>query len=155
MAATKAGNAVLEINSDLLIFIEGLDYANDMLPIKTDPIHLDVPNRLVYSFHYYDWQYLTSTLTYSLFKKGLEKNATFMLEEGHDYTAPVWLGEFGTNSDSKYWKYLILYLKETPDVHWAYWAYNGYQESEEDEESFGLVMTDFDTPRDPWKLEAL
>jgi len=28
MAATKAGNAVLEINSDLLIFIEGLDYAN-------------------------------------------------------------------------------------------------------------------------------
>ena len=55
MAATKAGNAILAEDPTQLIIIEGLNYANDMSPIKTDPIQLDVPNRLVYSFHYYDW----------------------------------------------------------------------------------------------------
>jgi len=55
LAATNAGNAILAEVPDILIIIEGLNYANDMLPIKTDPITLDVANRLVYSFHYYDW----------------------------------------------------------------------------------------------------
>lgn len=55
MAATKAGNAILAEDPTQLIIIEGLNYANDMTPIKTDPIKLDVSNRLVYSFHYYDW----------------------------------------------------------------------------------------------------
>ena len=55
MAATKAGNAILAEDPTQLIIVEGLNYANDMSPIKTDPIQLDVPNRLIYSFHYYDW----------------------------------------------------------------------------------------------------
>ena len=56
MAATKVGNAILKVDPTQLIIIEGLNYANDMAPIKTDPIQLDTPNKLVYSFHYYSWQ---------------------------------------------------------------------------------------------------
>ena len=55
MAAEKAGNAILKEDPTQLIIIEGLHYANNMSPIKDDPIQLDVPNQLVYSFHYYDW----------------------------------------------------------------------------------------------------
>jgi len=44
---------------------------------------------------------------YDKFRDGLDKNLTYMLEEGHDYTAPVWVGEFGDNTQDKYWKFLI------------------------------------------------
>ena len=78
-----------------------------------------------------------------------------MLEEGQDYSAPIWLGEFGTNSQSTYWKFLIRYLKEKPDVHWAYWAYNGYKSSPEEDETFGILNSDMKTVRHQWKLNDL
>ena len=127
MAATKAGNLVLQEDPNQLIFIEGLNYANNMQPIKTDPIELDVPNRLVYSFHYYSWQPdVARTSSYEELRDDLDAHVAFMLEEGHDYTAPLWLGEFGTSDQSDYWKYLIQYLGERPQIGWSYWAYNGY-----------------------------
>ena len=78
-----------------------------------------------------------------------------MIEEGHDYTAPLWLGEFGTNSDSDYWKYLIKYLGERPQIGWSYWSYNGYKTTADDDESFGILNSDMKTVRDPWKLADL
>ena len=38
MAAEKAGNAILKEDPTQLIIIEGLNYANDMSPIKDSPI---------------------------------------------------------------------------------------------------------------------
>lgn len=55
LAATTAGNEILAENPNQLIFVEGLNYANDMSPIRDSPISLDVSNRLVYSFHIYSW----------------------------------------------------------------------------------------------------
>ena len=78
-----------------------------------------------------------------------------MLEEGQAYTAPVWMGEFGTNSEDNYWKYLIQYLADRPQIGWAYWAYNGYQHTPQDDESFGILNSDMKTVRHPWKLAAL
>lgn len=60
LAATNAGNEVLRRVPDHLIFIEGLNYANDMQMIRDSPITLEVPNKLVYSFHLYSWQNVTS-----------------------------------------------------------------------------------------------
>lgn len=97
LAATTAGNEILAENPNQLIFVEGLNYANDMSPIRDSPISLDVSNRLVYSFHIYSWQYVTSFRNYDKFRDGLDKDVTYMLEEGQDYTAPVWVGEFGDN----------------------------------------------------------
>jgi len=55
LAAQKAGNAILAEDPDMLIIVEGLNYANDMTPIRSKPMKLDVDNRLIYSFHLYSW----------------------------------------------------------------------------------------------------
>ena len=153
MAATKAGNAVLKVDPTQLIIIEGLNYANDMMMIKTDPITLDTANKLVYSFHYYSWQPDVARMdSYENLRDDLDKNIGFIIQEGQKYTAPLWLGEFGTADNSNYWKYLIQYLGERPQISWAYWAYNGYQHTPEDNESFGILNNDMKTVRHPWKL---
>ena len=156
MAATKGGNAVLQEDPTQLIFIEGMNYANDMSPIKSDPIQLDVANRLVYSFHFYSWQPNVARMdTYENMRADLDSKVAFMLEEGHDYSAPLWLGEFGTSSDSDYWKFLIQYLGERTSIGWSYWAYNGYKTTPDDDESFGILNKDMKTVRDAWKLSDL
>lgn len=58
--------------------------------------------------------------------EGLDKSVAFILEEGHEYTAPLWLGEFGQNTDDNYWDFTIRWLAENPRVGYAYWAWNGY-----------------------------
>jgi hypothetical protein len=88
-----------------------------MSPIRNDPIKLDIPNKLVYRFHYYDWQPSVASFdgSYAEFRNDLDNNVAFMLEEGQEYTAPVWLGEFGTsNQSNNYWSYLIRYLEDRP-----------------------------------------
>ena len=54
-AAIRGGNSVLKVAPNQLIIVEGLNFANDMAPIKDNPIQLDLPNKLVYSYHYYSW----------------------------------------------------------------------------------------------------
>jgi len=63
---------------------------------------------------------------YDQFKKQMDERYGYILEEDQDYTAPLWFGEFGTNTSDNYWKFLIKYLDET-QIHWAYWAYTGYK----------------------------
>jgi hypothetical protein len=58
-AAEKMGKAIQAVDPDLLIIVEGLNFANDMSGIKRSPIKLDVPNKLVYSAHYYSWEQIT------------------------------------------------------------------------------------------------
>lgn len=55
-AAEKAGNAIHKINPDLLIMIEGINYANDLAVVRLAPAKLEVPNKMVYSAHVYGFQ---------------------------------------------------------------------------------------------------
>ena len=48
---------VLDINPNWLIFVEGLSYATDLTAVRSCPIVLSIPNRLVYSAHNYAWSY--------------------------------------------------------------------------------------------------
>jgi len=155
-AATKAGNAILEVNPDQLIIVEGLMYAFMLEQIRWLPIELAVPNRLVYSFHIYDhfpveWK-ITNQWTFDWF---INNTVTFMRTEGKKYTAPIWLGEFGTNEDNKFWKLIIRYLKKNPDVHWSYWAYNGYKGRPDVDELGGILNMDFLTIRDEYRIDDL
>ena len=54
-AAERGGNAVLAVNPDLLIVVEGIAYASDLSGADTLPIVLDVPGRVVYEAHDYAW----------------------------------------------------------------------------------------------------
>jgi aryl-phospho-beta-D-glucosidase BglC (GH1 family) len=61
LAAERAGNAILSVNSDLLIIVEGVAIHNDqsiwwggnLMGAKDFPVRLQAPNRLVYSPHEY------------------------------------------------------------------------------------------------------
>ncbi|HZR40673.1 MAG TPA: glycoside hydrolase family 5 protein, partial [Ktedonobacteraceae bacterium] len=70
MAAQRAGNAILEVNHDWLIFVEGVDcygpggktqgngtncywWGGNLQGVKDHPVQLNVAHRLVYSVHDY------------------------------------------------------------------------------------------------------
>jgi len=113
--------------------------------------------------------YITAHIvpTYWWMEKHLDRMWGFALEEGHEYTAPVWMGEFGAGVRGQWWLNFVRYLS-TRDVDWAYWAVNGKKWSEGyitatgqfvnydyprwDGESYGVLQEDYDTVRHPWKL---
>ncbi|HEY6404256.1 MAG TPA: glycoside hydrolase family 5 protein [Blastocatellia bacterium] len=61
LAAERAGNAILSVNPNWLIIVEGTDIVNgdaywwggNLIGAATAPVRLNVPNRLVYSAHDY------------------------------------------------------------------------------------------------------
>jgi len=144
MAATIAGNKILKINPDLLIIVEGLNYAMDFDPIYSFPLELSIPNRLVYSSHWYSWD-LDDSYTYDDFKQYYDYWVAWMLVND---SYPLWLGEFGTDTSNTYWNYLIRYFAENPNLNWAYWAYNGYKSDPSEDETYGIVDIDMVTVRD-------
>ena len=124
--------------------------------IRDSPITLEVENKLVYSFHMYSWESVTSYKNYDKFVAGINESVAYILEEGQAYTAPLWLGEFGQNTSDNYWEYTIRWLSENPRVGWAQWAWNGYQHTPEDgDETYGVMNVDMVTVRDEWKLADL
>ena len=171
LAAARGGNAVLAINPNLLIFVEGTDaYNNDyywwggnLEGVANSPVTLAVPNLLVYSAHDYGPnEYAQSWFNGSTTPASLgavwTKHWAYISQQG---TAPVWLGEFGTeNQDSnvqgtangsqgQWFSSLVGFLKSNPALNWTYWALNG-------EDSYGLLDSNYDaTPVDALKQTTL
>lgn len=159
VAAEAAGNAVLAINPRLLIFVEGIDCYNgtcgwqggNLMGVASNPVSLNVANQLVYSAHDYgpdlygqSW-FNSSTTQASL-------NAVWNTFWGYisaNGSAPVWLGEFGTDnnisdvqnstagSQGQWFESLISYLQSNSAIDWTYWALNG-------EDSYGLLDSNYD-----------
>ena len=76
-------------------------------------------------------------------------------------TAPVWLGEFGTDntaadiqsatagSQGQWFESLVAYLQSNSSISWTYWALNG-------EDSYGLLDSNYDsTPQSSTKQSLL
>ena len=171
VAAQAAGNAVLAINPKLLVIVEGIDCYNgtcgwqggNLMGVASHPVVLNVANQLVYSAHDYgpnlygqSWFNSNTTQT-SL--NGIWNNFWgFISSSG---TAPVWLGEFGTDnnisdiqnsaagSQGQWFQSLISYLQANPSIDWTYWALNG-------EDSYGLLDSNYDaTPVNAQKESML
>ena len=150
-AAQRGGNAVLAANPNLLIFVEGINYASDLTGVKTLPVILSMAQRVVYSSHDYSW-FHSGVGSYGTLKSQLDAKWGFLL----DANAPVWVGEFGTchtsatciasttPSDSGFWfAGFERYLQER-DLDWSYWALNGTEASGTSrtlgaEETFGVL----------------
>ena len=171
LAAARAGNAVLAINPNLLVFVEGNDaYNNDFYwwggnleGVATSPVTLSVPNRLVYSAHDYGpneyaQAWFNGSTTSASLAAVWTKHWAYISQQG---TAPVWLGEFGTEnqdidvqnsangSQGQWFSSLVSFLKSNPTLSWTYWALNG-------EDSYGLLDYNYDaTPVDAPKQAAL
>jgi endoglucanase len=137
LAAERAGNAVLGVNPDLLIIVEGVEkygktggwWGGNLRGAADNPVRLDVANRLVYSAHDYpssvapqDW---FSDPSYPSNLPSVWHDAWGYLVDGG--VAPVWIGEFGTKnqttSDQQWFQAMASYIAEKK-MNFAYWCWN-------------------------------
>ncbi len=146
-AATRAAKAILAVNSNLLIAVEGTDcYSGDcgwqggnLEGAASYPIQLTVANRLVYSAHDYGpdlstQSWFSSTTTSASLGAAWTRYWAYLSQ---NQTAPVWIGEFGTTNTStdlqsntagsqgQWFSALVSYLANHPCISWTYWAVNG------------------------------
>lgn len=139
LAAQRAGNAILAVNPDWLIFVEGVDCYNgdcywwggNLEGVAAHPVHLNVPNRLVYSVHDYPASvYGQSWFNAPDYPNNLpavwDKHWGYIIKQN---IAPVWLGEFGTRlnttSDQQWLTALTNYLgKGAQGISWTFWCWN-------------------------------
>jgi endoglucanase len=159
VAAAAAGNAVLAINPNLLIFVEGNDcydgtcgwQGGNLMGVATNPVVLNVANQLVYSAHDYgpslfQQSWFNSSTTAASLDAVWNEYWGYISAAG---TAPIWLGEFGTDntatdiqntaagSQGQWFQSLVAYLQSNPAMSWTYWALNG-------EDSYGLLDSNYD-----------
>ena len=123
LAAKRCGDAVLKINSKLLIFVEGLQlypqagrrhgvdsywWGGILRQVRKYPIVLSRPHQLVYSPHEYGpqkWPYYWwwRHLTYRRLARELDRQWGFILNHPRaKYAAPIFLGETGTCTNFAY-----------------------------------------------------
>ena len=137
LAAEKAGNAVLSVNPNLLVIVEGVAVHNgqntwwggNLIGAKEFPIRLNVPNRLVYSAHEYpETIYPQPWFSDSNYPNNLpavwDKYWGFLVKEN---IAPVLIGEFGTRYETekdKQWLSQFQGYVRQNKISWTYWSLN-------------------------------
>jgi endoglucanase len=150
----RVGNAIQAIDSDKLIIVEPPN--GDCRGVRTDPVTLNVPNKLVYSVHEYPGEISGQKVNFG----------PALIERMNDYwgwivsenLAPVFIGEMGasmSSAQSKAWAATIVpYLNGTgPDglrigpggqgVSTVWWVW-GHLEGQSPN---GTLKADWRTPR--------
>ena len=160
-AAEEASEALLKMQPNWLMFVEGISSANDCSGARTRPVILSVPDRVVYSSHVYQWSGWSSLVPYGKrpypsFALDMERNWGYLLRGN---IAPVWVGEFGSahkggGGAHNYWNNLMRYLREI-DADWGYWALNPHKPVQYGPETYGLLMDDWKTPIEDWRTDDL
>jgi endoglucanase len=171
LAAQRAGDAVLNINPRLLIFVEGTDgFENDFYwwggnleGVASAPVRLSIPNRLVYSAHDYGpaetgQPWLTAAATTESLEAVWTRHWAYISQQN---IAPVWLGEFGAEKkrdevntptaalQEKWFHSLVQFLGDDHRISWTYWAVNA-------DDRYGIMNDRYDgIAWDPAKQEAL
>jgi chitinase len=145
LAAEQAGNAILQVNPNWLIFVEGIQTYNgqttwwggNLMGAGQSPVNLNVANRVVYSPH----DYPASVFAQTWFSAPNYPNnlpSVWNQYWGYLYrqdVAPVWLGEFGsklqTTSDQEWYQQITTYLASTTGaaaggqgMSWTFWSWN-------------------------------
>ncbi len=148
LAAQRAGNAILAVNSNWLIFVEGVEstsagsywWGGNLSNAGAFPVQLNQPGHLVYSPH----DYPASVYQQPYFSDANYPNnlpAVWDKFWGYLYrqnTAPVWIGEFGsklqTTSDQQWSSSIVSYIDGgvtggtlpagKQGVSWTWWSWN-------------------------------
>jgi endoglucanase len=167
--AQRGGNAVLSVNPDLLVVVEGINYSLDFTGVYARPLTLNVQNRIVYEPHDYSFSH-AAYASYGAMATDLGNNWGFILAQNKPYTAPVWVGEFGTShaspsdvsdtSGQGFWFQNFRQYLATADIDWSYWALNGteatgYSRTVDTEEGYGLLDTTWTKSALPQLTQAL
>jgi cellulose 1,4-beta-cellobiosidase len=141
LAAERAGNAILKVNPDWLIIVEGVDsvpdaevagwWGGNLSGVAKAPVRLDKPEKLVYSAH----EYANSVFHQTWFDDPkFPENLPAIWDKQWGYidkqtTAPVLLGEIGSTlqdpKDVQWLKKLMAYLVTgTTGMNFTYWSLN-------------------------------
>jgi endoglucanase len=149
-AAERGGNAVLGVNPNLLVMVEGPEYSTDLTAFGKLPVRLKISNRVVYSPHAYAPAGHTFQ-SYDELKQVYDARAGYLLRA--EPGVPLWVGEFGTcqtlecEDQSQWFSWFVRYLREN-ELSWSYWPLNGTQSSGntrkyDDVEMYGLLTPDY------------
>lgn len=153
LAAQRAGNAILAVNPNLLIIVEGVElhanasywWGGNLKGVAEAPVLLDVANRVVYSPHDYPASIFAQTWFAA---PDYPANLPSVWDSYWGYiarkeTAPVLIGEFGarldSESDKKWFDKIVTYLG-TAGIHWTFWSWNPNSQ-----DTGGLLMDDWST----------
>ena len=138
-AAERAGNAILAVNPNWLIFVEGVDCYNyscywwggNLQGVRKHPVQLNIPHRLVYSAHDYPATvYPEPWLKAANYPNNLpaiwDQNWGYIQKDG---IAPVWVGGFGSKlastKDQQWFSSIVNYLGTGVNgFSWTYWSWN-------------------------------
>jgi len=150
-AAERAGNAILAVNPNWLIFVEGVAvdggksywWGGNLKGVARRPVKLDVPHKLVYSAHDYPNSiYAQTWFSDPRYPKNLPaKFSEFWGYIHRQKIAPVLIGEFGSRledpKDVSWFKTITAYLDGDLDAdgdrdlpagdigfHWTWWSWN-------------------------------
>jgi endoglucanase len=134
---TATGNAIHQIDPDVLIICEGLAYAGDLTAVAEHPVTLDKPGKVVYSMHDYPWYHATNQAE-AAYLSQMEKSGGYLLT---NQIAPIWIGEFGIDEGGManfalgptsqagsaetgaWWTNIYAWLTQT-DADWCWWGLN-------------------------------
>jgi len=138
LAAERAGNAILQVNPNLLIIVQGVEqyqedwywWGGNLSGAREQPVLLDAPGQLVYSTHVYGpGVYPQPWFSDPSFPDNMpgiwDRHWGYLVEDG---IAPVIVGEFGGRSvgDDKegiWQRTLVSYLREH-NFSYTYWTLN-------------------------------
>jgi endoglucanase len=138
LAAERAGNAILNVNPDWLIIVEGIEHVGadtywwggNLSAAAQAPVRLSRPERLVYSAHDYgpeeSGQSWLRAVDFPNNLPGVWVNRwAYLQQQG---IAPVLVGEFGGRSIGSdpegAWQRTLISFLEQGDFSYTYWVWN-------------------------------
>jgi len=138
LAAERAGNAILAVNPDWLMFVQGVQrvgndwywWGGNLIGARDFPVRLAAPNKLVYSTHDYGpGVYRQPWFSTPDFPSNLpsiwQKHWAYLQQEG---IAPVFVGEFGGRSVGQdvegVWQQSLLGFLRSNRMSYTYWSWN-------------------------------
>jgi endoglucanase len=166
LAAQQAGNAILAVNPQWLIIVEGIDvyqgdsywWGGNLQGARQLPVQLSQPDKLVYSAHDYgpsvypeQWFNVPNPADLAHTLPAIwQKHWAYLQQDG---TAPVFVGEFGGPSMGQdaegVWQRTLVAFLHTHGISYAYWAWNA-----DSGDTGGILNNDWTTVNQS-KLEVL
>lgn len=139
LAAERAGNAILDVNPNWLIIVEGVEkieqdwywMGGNLAAAGAHPVNLKIPHKLVYSAHdygpgVYDQEWFKDRQFPANLPAVWDRHWGYLVKQN---IAPVILGEFGGKSvdpkdrEGLWQRTLFQYLRDN-GISFTYWAFN-------------------------------
>ena len=81
----------------------------------------------MYTGHIYTFTPVIGDLPWFLYEPVLTFIQMFVDDAGHAFSAPFWMGEFGTGTEDSENNQKLIRLLEENDADFAYWSVDGYR----------------------------